>query len=135
MGHPAAKEQKQQQDSKQQSKPRLPANGSEHQGAIVTRATRRVKFKRNLSGHFYHGRRGRIGPIRDRIEYRIQPNGGVASARNTAFRLSRAPLIALLDGDDAYLPGYLRVQTEFFAEDPTLTLVYGENASVRRHTP
>jgi glycosyltransferase involved in cell wall biosynthesis len=67
-----------------------------------------------------------IAPFRDRLVYHVQPNGGVASARNTAFRLSRAPLIALLDGDDAYLPDYLRIQTEFLAADPSLTLVYGD---------
>jgi glycosyltransferase involved in cell wall biosynthesis len=67
-----------------------------------------------------------IAPFRDRLVYHVQPNGGPAGARNTAFRLSHAPLIALLDGDDAYLPDYLRIQTEFFAADPNLTLVYGD---------
>jgi glycosyltransferase involved in cell wall biosynthesis len=67
-----------------------------------------------------------IAPFRDRIVYHVQPNGGVATARNTAFRLSQAPLIALLDGDDVYQPDYLRIQMEFFAADPSLTLVYGD---------
>ncbi|HEV1287092.1 MAG TPA: glycosyltransferase family A protein [Bryobacteraceae bacterium] len=67
-----------------------------------------------------------IAPFRDRLVYHVQPNGGPAGARNTAFRLSNAPLIALLDGDDAYLPDYLRTQMEFFAADPSLTLVYGD---------
>ncbi|MCU1336617.1 MAG: glycosyl transferase [Bryobacterales bacterium] len=67
-----------------------------------------------------------IAPYRDRIVYHVQPNGGPSVARNTAFRLSRAPYIALLDGDDAYLPDYLQVQTEQLADNPAVALVYGD---------
>jgi glycosyltransferase involved in cell wall biosynthesis len=67
-----------------------------------------------------------IAPYRDRIVYHVQANGGPSAARNTAFRMSSAPLIALLDGDDAYLPGYLQVQTELLAENPDLSLTYGD---------
>lgn len=67
-----------------------------------------------------------IAPFRDRIAYHVQINGGPSAARNTAFRLSRAPLIALLDGDDMYLPDYLQVQTEILASDPGVVLVYGD---------
>jgi glycosyltransferase involved in cell wall biosynthesis len=67
-----------------------------------------------------------VAPYRDRIVYHVQANGGPSAARNTAFRMSSAPLIALLDGDDAYLPDYLQVQTEILAENPDLSLTYGD---------
>jgi glycosyltransferase involved in cell wall biosynthesis len=67
-----------------------------------------------------------IAPFRDRIVYIDQPNAGPSAARNAALRMSRAPLIALLDGDDVYLPEYLRVQTEMLAANPDAVLVYGD---------
>lgn len=67
-----------------------------------------------------------IAPFRDRIIYHVQSNCGLPAARNSAFRLSRAPLIALLDGDDAYLPDYLQVQADILANDPDALVVYGE---------
>lgn len=42
-----------------------------------------------------------------RIRFLGTPHGGVSAARNHAIAASRGPLIALLDGDDAYRPGYL----------------------------
>lgn len=67
-----------------------------------------------------------IAPFRDRIVYLTQPNSGPSAARNAAFSVSRAPLVALLDGDDLYLPDYLRTQTEVLNSDPDLVLVYGD---------
>ncbi len=67
-----------------------------------------------------------LAPFRDRIVYHVQPNGGPSAARNTALRLSRGTLIALLDGDDLYLPGYLQKQSALLNSDPGLSLVYGD---------
>jgi glycosyltransferase involved in cell wall biosynthesis len=67
-----------------------------------------------------------IAPFRSRIVYHSQSNGGPPAARNAAFRLSRAPLIALLDGDDVYLPDYLEVQAKLLTDDPDLSVVYGD---------
>lgn len=36
-----------------------------------------------------------------------QPNGGVSKARNAGVELARAEVIAFLDADDEWLPGYL----------------------------
>ncbi len=44
----------------------------------------------------------------DRIRYQRIPNsGGPSRPRNVGIGMARAPVIALLDGDDAMLPGYL----------------------------
>ena len=66
-----------------------------------------------------------IAPFRDRIVYSVQPNSGPSAARNAAFRMSRAPFIALLDADDTYCPDYLRLQNELLAANPDAVLVYG----------
>jgi glycosyltransferase involved in cell wall biosynthesis len=42
-----------------------------------------------------------------RIRFLATTNGGLSAARNRAIAASRAPLIALLDGDDRYRPDYL----------------------------
>jgi len=63
-------------------------------------------------------------PYLDRIVYVKKENGGVSSARNAGVRVARAPLIALLDGDDAWTPDYLAVQTEFLRKHPQTDIVY-----------
>ena len=65
-----------------------------------------------------------LAPYMARIHYIKQENGGPGAARNTAIRAARAPLVSLLDGDDAYLPEYLEYQMAFLREYPDLVLVY-----------
>jgi glycosyltransferase involved in cell wall biosynthesis len=55
---------------------------------------------------------------RGEIVYIRQENQGLAGARNTAIQAARAPLVALLDSDDAWEPDYLDVQTKFLASHP-----------------
>ncbi|OWQ93591.1 hypothetical protein CDN99_03775 [Roseateles aquatilis] len=43
-----------------------------------------------------------------RVRLERQPNGGVSVARNRGVALSRAPLIAFLDADDAWEPDFLQ---------------------------
>jgi glycosyltransferase involved in cell wall biosynthesis len=63
-------------------------------------------------------------PYMKNIVYIKQPNGGLAHARNTGIRNSRAPLIALLDSDDYWEPDYLVTQIRMFEKDPTIDAVY-----------
>ena len=65
-----------------------------------------------------------LSPYRERIVYIRKTNGGVASARNAGIRAARAPLIALLDGDDAWLPDFLAVQTDYLRSHPHTDIVY-----------
>ncbi len=64
-----------------------------------------------------------LEPYRGEIVYIRQENRGLAGARNTALQAARAPLIALLDSDDAWEPDYLEVQTSFLAEHPNTDVV------------
>ncbi len=65
-----------------------------------------------------------LAPYQDRIRYLHHENRGSSAARNTGIRAATGNLIALLDGDDLWLPTYLATQTAFLAQHPELDLVY-----------
>lgn len=58
-----------------------------------------------------------------RIRLLQTDNAGVSAARNHGLHHARAPLIALLDGDDRYRPDYLATMTAALADDPALGFV------------
>lgn len=51
-----------------------------------------------------------------RVRYIYQANAGLSAARNTGIRESRAPFVALLDADDAWLPPMLAMTMAQFSE-------------------
>ena len=71
-----------------------------------------------------------LAPYLSRIHYIKQANGGPSAARNTAIRAARAPLVALLDGDDAWMPDYLEYQLEYLRTRPDTALVYSNMLTV-----
>lgn len=60
-----------------------------------------------------------------RIRIISQPNRGLAAARNTGLRESSAPLIALLDADDYFLPEKLAIQSEYLLKHSEIGMVGG----------
>lgn len=54
-----------------------------------------------------------LAPYMDDIVYLKQPNAGAGAARNLAIEHSRGKLLAFLDGDDVWLPGFLESQVGF----------------------
>lgn len=60
-----------------------------------------------------------------RISIHAQPAGGAPAARNRGLALSRAPLIAYLDTDCTWFPGFLAAAVAALAERPGVPLVYG----------
>ncbi|MBC7932685.1 MAG: glycosyltransferase family 2 protein [Rubrivivax sp.] len=66
-----------------------------------------------------------LEPFRARIVYVMQENRGAGAARNRALREARAPLVAFLDADDQWLPGYLGEQIAFI-ERGGYDLVYAD---------
>lgn len=58
-----------------------------------------------------------------RIRFMATANHGVSAARNTAIAAARAPLVALLDGDDLFRPDYLAKVVPILDADPDVRLV------------
>ena len=67
----------------------------------------------------------------DRIRVITQDNRGVSAARNVGIRKAKGDLIALLDSDDAWLPGKLSVQVNFFMEHPDWLICQTEEQWIR----
>lgn len=65
-----------------------------------------------------------LEPYRDQIVYLKQENGGVSSARNAGIQAARGEWLALLDGDDAWLPNYLDSQLAFVRDHPEVDMVF-----------
>ncbi len=57
---------------------------------------------------------------------RRDANGGPAATRASGLAHSDAPLVALLDSDDAWEPGKLAAQLEAFESHPDASLCFGE---------
>lgn len=67
-----------------------------------------------------------VGHIRDsRVRLIWQSNQGVSSARNTGVKLARSPLIAFLDADDSWEPGFLAAMIELRRRFPGAGLIAG----------
>lgn len=59
-----------------------------------------------------------------RLHLVTQPHQGAAAARNAGLRLARANVIAYLDSDNLWYPGYLRHVVAAFDHDPLLWCTY-----------
>jgi glycosyltransferase involved in cell wall biosynthesis len=60
-----------------------------------------------------------------RVRVLHRPNGGISAARNTALREGRAPVFAILDGDDLWEPEFLASQLAVLERRPEIDLVTG----------
>jgi glycosyltransferase involved in cell wall biosynthesis len=67
-------------------------------------------------------RTAEIAQARD-VEYLLQPDLGLASARNLGIRAATGELIAFLDHDDRWMPNKLERQLEAMTADPSLAYV------------
>ena len=68
--------------------------------------------------------RERVAKYGERVRYIHKENGGQASAFNVGFAEARGDIIALLDGDDVWLPQKIRRVVEEFEKHPDAGLVY-----------
>jgi glycosyltransferase involved in cell wall biosynthesis len=58
-----------------------------------------------------------------RVRIISTPNGGPATARNTALRIARGAFLALLDSDDVIAPHYLATQLGLLDANPDASIV------------
>lgn len=65
-----------------------------------------------------------------RVTYLRQPNGGVCVARNAGLARARGEFVAMLDSDDAWLPGKLSAQLAILRRHPELSMVWSDMAAV-----
>jgi len=77
-------------------------------------------------------RRCAAGDSRVRVLAFARPRGVVA-ARNALLAAARAPYVAFLDADDAYLPGALAEQVALLRRRPSVALVHGGAEIVDEH--
>lgn len=61
-----------------------------------------------------------------RLRYLRKENGGTASARNHGLNQARGSLVAFLDSDDLWLPGYLASQAAWLELNPQAGLVVAD---------
>ena len=70
-----------------------------------------------------------------RVRLLQQPNAGISAARNLAIREATGDLLAILDSDDLWEPGYLAAQLAIFERCPDVDIVTGNGWFLggRRH--
>lgn len=61
-----------------------------------------------------------------RVRYVRKENGGVCTARNRGLQEARGEFIAMLDDDDCWLPGKLRLQIDLLKRHPEVSLVWSD---------
>ena len=61
-----------------------------------------------------------LQPYMDRIRYIRQENRGLPGARNAAIGVAQGELLAFVDSDDIWMPGYLAAQVDFLGRHPNI---------------
>ena len=67
-----------------------------------------------------------LAPWRSRLIYLEQDNAGAGAARNAGLAAARGDLVAFLDADDRWLPGFLESQVRFLQQHPACDMVYAD---------
>jgi glycosyltransferase involved in cell wall biosynthesis len=74
-----------------------------------------------------------LAPFASRIIYIEQENAGPSGARNAGIRSARGRFVALLDGDDVWLPSFLEEQIECLNAGSPVDFVYADAVNFGDH--
>jgi glycosyltransferase involved in cell wall biosynthesis len=68
-----------------------------------------------------------------RFKFLQKSNGGLSSARNFGIQQAKGEYIALLDGDDTYLPNKLTTHVAVLDRNPSVGVVYSASQAIREN--
>ena len=66
----------------------------------------------------------------ERMHIVTQPNAGLWRARNTGLKMSTAPYVAFIDGDDVWAPQKLAIHTDFLKSHPDVDLSFSHSCVI-----
>jgi glycosyltransferase involved in cell wall biosynthesis len=69
-----------------------------------------------------------LAPYRGRVQHIVLPRGGAGRARNHGIEIACHPLIAFLDSDDEWIPGYLEAKRRLLNARPELLYCFSDFA-------
>jgi glycosyltransferase involved in cell wall biosynthesis len=70
-----------------------------------------------------------LEPFAGRVRYVPLPRGGAGRTRNRGVALASHPLVAFLDSDDEWMPGYLETKRRLMEARPDLVFCFSDFAS------
>lgn len=70
-----------------------------------------------------------------RVRWVSEPDGGISDAFNKGIRMARGEIVGIINSDDTYTPGALRLVAEAFAMHPDSDVVHGDMIRFQGETP
>jgi glycosyltransferase involved in cell wall biosynthesis len=70
----------------------------------------------------------------DRITWISEPDHGQSDAINKGWRMANGEIIAYLNADDTYMPMAVQTAVQFFKDNPSIHMVYGDCKIIDEHS-
>jgi glycosyltransferase involved in cell wall biosynthesis len=73
------------------------------------------------------------GPEWQHLNWTSESDGGQTQAMNKGLRQATGDIIGWLNADDRYRPGCLQTVSKFFADNPSIDILYGDYTLIDQH--